>query len=126
MQVEISIGELLDKLSILYIKSKFITDPIKLLNVQKEIRVLEPLSQEFFSSPEIKNLFGELETVNFQLWKIEDDIREKEKSQEFDQEFIDLARAVYFTNDRRAEIKKQINLQTGSNLVEEKSYQNYT
>jgi hypothetical protein len=64
--------------------------------------------------------------VNFQLWKIEDDIRKKEKSQEFDQEFIDLARAVYFTNDRRAEIKKQINLQSGSNLVEEKSYQNYT
>ena len=126
MQVEISIGELLDKLSILYIKSKFITDPIKLLNVQKEIRVLEPLSQEFFSSPEIKNLFGELETVNFQLWKIEDDIREKEKSQEFDQEFIDLARAVYFTNDRRAEIKKRINLQSGSNLVEEKNYQSYT
>jgi hypothetical protein len=126
MQVEISISELLDKLSILYIKSKFITDPIKLLNVQKEIRVLEPLSQEFFSSPEIKNLFGELETVNFQLWKIEDAIREKEKDQEFGQEFIDLARAVYFTNDRRAEIKKQINLQSGSNLVEEKSYQSYT
>ena len=126
MRVEISIGELLDKLSILYIKKKFISEASKLQNVQNEIDSLEPFALDFFASSEIKKLFDELEHTNLHLWNIEDLIREKEKKKEFDQEFIDLARAVYFTNDERARIKKQINQKTGSNLVEEKSYQDYT
>lgn len=125
MKVEISIGELLDKLSILYIKRKFISDTEKIQNVQKEIDVLEPLSNHFLSSPEIKTIFDELEHTNLHLWNVEDLIREKENRKEFDQDFIDLARSVYITNDQRASLKKKINLITGSNLVEEKSYQEY-
>ena len=125
MKVEISIGELLDKLSILYIKRKFISDPEKIQNVQKEIDILEPLSNRFLSSPEIRTIFDELEHTNLHLWKVEDLIREKENRKEFDQDFIDLARSVYITNDQRASLKKKINLITGSNLVEEKSYQKY-
>lgn len=125
MKVEISIGELLDKLSILYIKRKFISDTEKIQNVQKEINVLEPLSNHFLSSPEIKTIFDELEHTNLHLWNVEDLIREKENRKEFDQDFIDLARSVYITNDQRASLKKKINLITGSNLVEEKSYQEY-
>ena len=125
MKVEISIGELLDKLSILYIKRKFISDPEKIQNVQKEIDVLEPLSNNFLTSSEIRTIFDELEHTNLHLWNVEDLIREKENRKEFDQDFIDLARSVYITNDQRASLKKKINLITGSNLVEEKSYQKY-
>lgn len=125
MKVEISIGELLDKLSILYIKRKFISDPEKIQNVQKEIDVLEPLSNHFLTSSEIRTIFDELEHTNLHLWNVEDLIREKENRKEFDQDFIDLARSVYITNDQRASLKKKINLITGSNLVEEKSYQEY-
>jgi len=125
MKVEISIGELLDKLSILYIKRKFISDPEKIQNVQKEIDVLEPLSNNFLTSSEIRTIFDELEHTNLHLWNVEDLIREKENRKEFDQDFIDLARSVYITNDQRASLKKKINFITGSNLVEEKSYQEY-
>ena len=125
MKVEISIGELLDKLSILYIKRKFISDTEKIQNVQKEIDVLEPLSNNFLTSSEIRTIFDELEHTNLHLWNVEDLIREKENRKEFDQDFIDLARSVYITNDQRASLKKKINLITGSNLVEEKSYQEY-
>jgi len=126
MLVQISTGELLDKLSILYIKRKFISDPEKIQNVQKEIDVLEPLSLGFLSVPGVKLLFESLEHTNLQLWEIEDSIRDKERSKEFDQDFIRLARAVYFTNDERSKIKKEINQLTESELVEEKSYQIYT
>lgn len=126
MLVQISTGELLDKLSILYIKRKFISDPEKIQNVQKEIDVLEPLSLGFLSIPEVKLLFESLEHTNLQLWEIEDSIRDKERSKEFDQDFIRLARSVYFTNDERSKIKKEINQLTESELVEEKSYQIYT
>ena len=125
MKVEISIGELLDKLSILYIKRKFISDPEKIQNVQKEIDVLEPLSNHFLTLPEIRTIFDKLEHTNLHLWNVEDLIREKENKKEFDQDFIDLARSVYITNDQRASLKKKINFITGSNLVEEKSYQKY-
>lgn len=125
MKVEISIGELLDKLSILYIKRKFISDPEKIQNVQKEIDVLEPLSNHFLTLPEIRTIFDELEHTNLHLWNVEDLIREKENRKEFDQDFIDLARSVYITNDQRASLKKKINFITGSNLVEEKSYREY-
>jgi hypothetical protein len=126
MKVEISVGELLDKLSILYIKRNFISCPDKIRNVLKEIDVLEPLAIKFISSLDVKNLFFELENINLNLWNIEDLIREKENKKEFDQDFIDLARSVYITNDQRASLKKQINLITGSNLVEEKSYKDYS
>ena len=126
MKVEISVGELLDKLSILYIKRNFISCPDKIRNVLKEIDVLEPLAIKFISSLDVKNLFFELENINLNLWNIEDLIREKENKKEFDQDFIDLARSVYITNDQRASLKKQINMITGSNLVEEKSYKDYS
>lgn len=126
MKVEISVGELLDKLSILYIKRNFISCPDKVRNVLKEIDVLEPLAIKFISSLDVKNLFFELENINLNLWNIEDLIREKENKKEFDQDFIDLARSVYITNDQRASLKKQINMITGSNLVEEKSYKDYS
>lgn len=122
MKVEISVGELLDKLSILYIKRNFISCPDKIKNISKEIDLLEPLSNQFLSDPSVKNLFLELEKINLNLWNIEDLIREKENKKEFDQGFIDLARSVYITNDKRASLKKEINMVTGSNLVEEKSY----
>lgn len=126
MKVEISVGELLDKLSILYIKRNFISCPDKIRNVLKEIDVLEPLAIKFISSLDVKNLFLKLENINLNLWNIEDLIREKENKKEFDQDFIDLARSVYITNDQRASLKKQINMITGSNLVEEKSYKDYS
>ena len=126
MKVEISVGELLDKLSILYIKRNFISCPDKIRNVLKEIDVLEPLAIKFISSLDVKNLFFELENINLNLWNIEDLIREKENKKEFDQDFIDLAMSVYITNDQRASLKKQINMITGSNLVEEKSYKDYS
>ena len=125
MKVEISDGELLDKLSILEIKALFIKDEQKLTNVQREIEELKPLCVNLFVSREIKESYEELKNVNLKLWEIEDSIRIKEKEQEFDDEFIRLARGVYFTNDLRAEIKKRINLFSRSYLVEEKSYVNY-
>lgn len=125
MKVEISDGELLDKLSILEIKAIFIGDEEKLKNVNKEIEELKPLCVNLFTSREIKDGYEELKGVNLRLWEIEDSIRVKEKAKEFDEEFIRLARAVYFTNDKRAEIKKKINLFSGSYLVEEKSYSDY-
>ena len=125
MKVEISDGELLDKLSILEIKSIFIGDPEKLENIQKEIAELKPLCVNLFVSQVILEDYEELKSVNLKLWEIEDSIRSKEKVKEFDDEFIRLARAVYFTNYKRAEIKKRINLFSGSYLVEEKSYSDY-
>lgn len=125
MKVEISDGELLDKLSILEIKAIFIGDEQKLENVNKEIEELKPLCVNLFASNSIKDDYEELKHVNLKLWEIEDSIRVKEKAKEFDDEFIRLARAVYFTNDKRAEIKKRINLFSGSYLIEEKSYSDY-
>ena len=125
MKVEISDGELLDKLSILKIKEKFIGDPAKLENINNEIDVLSPLGADLLGSLEISDLYHQLIFVNTKLWEVEDQLRIKEKSQEFDEEFIRLARSVYYTNDERAELKKRINTISGSFLVEEKSYQDY-
>jgi hypothetical protein len=123
MKVEISIGELLDKLSILMIKSKKITDESKLENIRKE---LEELKNAFpIENSDLGELFNELVCVNEQLWVIEDRLRQKEREKVFDDEFISLARSVYFTNDKRSEIKKVINKKTHSNIVEEKSYEKY-
>ena len=122
----VSFGELLDKITILQIKSERMIDPVKLANVRKELLALERIWNEHPSSNiEVGSLIKSLKAVNEKLWDIEDDIRIKEKAQEFDAEFIRLARAVYFENDERAKIKKDINLALGSSYVEEKSYQDY-
>jgi len=127
MQVEVSNGELLDKLSILEIKLNKIEDKEKLANVQKEFDTLNTLAKELFENNEsnLQNHYLELSNINGQLWDIEDWIRDCEKRKDFGAEFIQLARSVYVTNDRRSEVKKIINTITGSELVEEKSYDKY-
>ncbi|MGV8943283.1 DUF6165 family protein [Thermomonas sp.] len=124
--VPVSFGELLDKISILQIKSERMTDAAKLANVRNELSALE---QTWMAHPSaggnIAQLRAALKAVNERLWVIEDDIRSKEKAQVFDEGFIQLARSVYFENDVRAGIKKDINLALGSAYVEEKSYQDY-
>jgi hypothetical protein len=123
MKIEVSVGEIIDKLSILQIKILFINDEEKLKNVRKEYDYLNDI---VFNQMKINESdFLSLVTVNQRLWEVEDLIRVKEKNKEFDSEFIELARSVYFTNDKRAEIKKNINLKYGSLFVEEKSYNKY-
>ena len=123
MKREVSIGEIIDKLSILQIKTSFIKDDEKLNNVKKEYDYLYNI---VFNEMKIKQSdFSNMVDINQVLWKIEDDIRDKERDKVFDTEFIELARSVYTTNDKRAEIKKEINLKYGSLFVEEKSYSNY-
>ena len=124
MKVEVSNGEILDKLSILEIKLDNVKDESKLENIGREHTALSLMAGHIPASP--LELYNDLKSVNQELWDIEDRIRVKEKNKEFDQEFIALARSVYQTNDKRAEIKKEINLHTGSNLVEEKSYEDYS
>ena len=119
-------GELLDKITILRIKAARILDPAKLANVRLELELLEQTWRESrFSGADIARDERALQQVNERLWDIEDRIREKEARQIFDREFIELARAVYHSNDERAAIKKRINVTLGSRLVEEKSYQAY-
>ena len=126
LQVPVSVGEVLDKITILQIKLAHISDANKRVNIQNELDALLPLvAGDGFATDEMQGLMAELKSVNEALWDIEDDIREKEAVKSFDAEFIKLARAVYVTNDKRAEIKKQINLATGSALIEEKSYESY-
>jgi hypothetical protein len=124
--VPVSYGELIDKITILEIKSKQMTDPAKLANVRNE---LDQLNATWAAHPaaatDIADERARLLAVNETLWDIEDRIRLKEKAQAFDQEFIELARAVYFRNDERAAVKREINLKLGSQLVEEKSYKDY-
>ena len=125
MQVEISIGELFDKLTILEIKIDKINDPTKLENVTKEWNALNKKSMDILSIFADSVLFkkiDQLKNVNEELWWVEDSIRENEKKQIFDKEFVELARSVYKLNDERSEIKRQINLLTKSNIIEEKSY----
>ena len=125
MKIEVSIGEIIDKISILDLKLRNIIDENQLINIRKEYDYLINIVNEDgtfdLSSDEYKNLFG----INLRLWQIEDSIRNKEKEKSFDSEFVSLARQVYITNDRRAELKKEINLKYGSNFIEEKSYSNY-
>jgi hypothetical protein len=123
MKIEVSIGEIVDKLSILQIKTEMIEDEEKLVNIKKEYNYLHNI---IFNKMDIEQSdFSDMVSVNQKLWRIEDDIRNKEKERQFDDEFINLARLVYFTNDKRAEIKKNINLKYGSLFVEEKSYNKY-
>jgi len=125
--VPVAFGELLDKISILQIKSERISDQAKLANVRAELSALE---KTWMAHPaggqDIARLRADLKAVNEQLWEIEDAVRLKDKAGEFDAAFIELARSVYLRNDERARIKKAINLALGSAYVEEKSYQDYT
>ena len=124
MKVEISLGELVDKVSILAIKLKKIKSPDKLKNIQKEYDLLS-ISMQGAGIDAASEEFKQLEQINLRLWDIEDQIRLKEAAKAFDRQFIELARSVYFTNDDRAAVKKVINLKYGSDLVEEKEYVDY-
>jgi hypothetical protein len=124
--VPISPGELIDKITILEIKSQRMTDAAKLHNVRTELSLLsDTWKASPFSATDISAEWAALRDVNAKLWDIEDDIRDKERDGRFDAGFIELARAVYVTNDERAAIKKRINTKLGSALVEEKSYAAY-
>jgi hypothetical protein len=126
LMVPISPGELIDKITILEIKSQRMTDPVKLRNVRNELALLnETWRASPYSATDIGAEWAALREVNGSLWDIEDRIRDKERDGAFDDVFVDLARAVYVTNDQRAAVKKQINLKLGSTLVEEKSYADY-
>lgn len=127
IKIELSVGELLDKISILQIKVERINDSSKLENIKKELSVLLSLWEgSAYVNHDLESEKNKLKLVNEELWDIEDKIREKEREQVFDKEFIELARSVYITNDKRADIKKIINSKTGSELVEEKSYSDYS
>ena len=124
MKIEVSNGELLDKISILELKLLKIKDQEKLVNVQKEFDKLNPLVQKLFEKHDgqLQNHYLELARINGKLWDIEDWIRECEHEKRFDKEFVELARSVYITNDKRSEVKKIINILTHSDFIEEKSY----
>ena len=129
MKVGVSNGEVLDKLSILEIKIDNITDELKLGNIKKEHAALrETIGEPDWFSHIFRDYgyYDQLKELNERLWDIEDAIRIKERDQEFDKEFVNLARSVYKTNDKRAEMKKEINLYTESELIEEKSYEDYS
>ena len=124
--VPISPGELLDKITILEIKSERMADEEKLANVRRELTLLnDTWSKRVRADKTVLRIHSELKHVNETLWEIEDDIRDKERLRQFDDRFIELARSVYFTNDKRAAAKKELNLYLGSDIVEEKSYQDY-
>ena len=127
MKIEVSNGELLDKISILELKMLKIEDEEKLVNIKKEFYTLNPLVVGLFEQydGQLQNHYLELAKINGELWDIEDWIRDCEREKRFDKEFVELARSVYITNDKRCEIKKLINLMTSSGLVEEKSYKAY-
>jgi hypothetical protein len=126
IQTPVSYGELIDKMTILQIKLQEIKDDAKLANVRNELELLDATwKNDKASETDIADETARLLAVNQRLWKIEDDIRMKERAQAFDQEFIQLARSVYIENDERAAIKREINVKLGSTLVEEKSYQDY-
>ena len=121
----VSLGELLDKISILIIKEKNIADTQKKYHIKNELDSLKKTLEDSISQSKVKEYIEKLIEINSKLWLIEDDIRDCEKKKQFDQKFIDLARAIYITNDRRSEIKLEINKKFGSELVEVKSYEKY-
>jgi len=123
MKIEVSNGEVIDKLTILEIKLEKITDPAKTANIKKEYEVLYPIVQSLF--PMDHPLLGSLKSINLSLWEIEDKIRELERNSDFGEEFIQTARQVYRLNDERAAAKYEINRLTNSGLTEEKSYEKY-
>jgi uncharacterized protein YukE len=124
--VPVSPGEVLDKITILEIKSERIKDESKLANVRHELALLQKTWDDSVKADDvIRGLHDQLKEINEALWEIEDDIRDEERSKTFSSRFIELARNVYFTNDRRSRVKKELNLYLGSDIVEEKSYQAY-
>ncbi len=123
MKIEVSNGEIIDKLTIIEIKLGRIQEDAKRINLQKEFDVLNEAAKTILSKDH--KLYKALYDINSQLWDIEDTIRDLERKKDFGDKFIETARSVYFYNDKRSEIKKQINLHTGSNLIEEKSYEKY-
>ncbi len=123
MKIEVSNGEIVDKLTIIMIKLERISDKAKIENLTKEYIVLDEAVEKIISKEE--KLFKDLLEVNTELWEIEDTIRDLERKKDFGAEFIETARSVYFKNDLRSEIKREINLKTGSGLIEEKSYEKY-
>jgi uncharacterized protein YukE len=126
LKIEVSAGEFLDKLTILEIKSQRIQDPAKVKNVRKELQLLhDAWASSQLSHKDISSQLRALKEVNETLWDIEDQIRRKEAEQLFDDQFVQLARSVYQYNDRRADIKRELNRILGSGLVEEKSYPDY-
>ncbi|MGM0450819.1 MAG: DUF6165 family protein [Pseudomonadota bacterium] len=127
IQIPVSFGEVLDKITILEIKSERIQDPEKLHHVRTELDALEQRWRDTVSDPgRVDGERQELKAVNEKLWEIEDAIREEEAGGRFGERFVALARSVYFTNDERAAIKKRVNLALGSRFIEEKSYRDYT
>lgn len=127
LNTPVSPGEFLDKLTILEIKAERIESAIKLVNIRHELALLKAIwSTSHYGTADLGNLVHELKTVNEILWDIEDKIRLKEAARTFDAEFIELARAVYLTNDRRANLKRKVNVLLDSPLLEEKSYADYT
>ncbi len=126
VNVEISIGEFFDKITILEIKKERISNEDKLVNINMELDGLNNLLvEQSFSRDDVAQEVAELRKINEMLWEIEDSIREKESQKAFDERFIELARAVYITNDKRSDIKRDINVKLGSDFVEEKSYEKY-
>ena len=121
----VSLGELLDKISILIIKEKNIVDTQKQYHIKNELEVLNKTLENSISRSQVKEYIEKLIEINSELWFIEDDIRDCERKKQFDQKFIDLARAIYIKNDRRSEIKLEINKKFGAKLVEVKSYEKY-
>lgn len=127
INVPISPGELVDKITILEIKKEFIKNDNKLKNINHEYDLLMQIyTTQISETVGISELKNKLKEINLELWKIEDDIRDCEREKSFSHTFIELARSVYFTNDRRSQVKLEINLLLNSNLVEEKSYKDYS
>lgn len=126
LSAEISVGEFLDKITILEIKSERIEDAAKLGNIHRELETLQRTWLDSpFSAQDLAAEIAELKSINERLWEIEDDIRDHEARGAFDDTFIQLARSVYITNDERAAVKRRINVKAGSELIEEKSYRDY-
>lgn len=126
IKIPVAVGELIDKISILSIKSEKLNEAEKLKNVTYELKILKEIKKNHLPSNEkLDELALQLKVVNSQLWEIEDEIREFERSKDFGEKFIELARAVYFTNDKRAMLKKKIDVLLGSDVTEEKSYSSY-
>jgi hypothetical protein len=125
MKIEVSNGEVLDKISILALKKSKIQDKAKLENVYHEYQTLLPYFDQIVNTKQLGDIYWNLSAVNTELWDVEDKLRELEKSRTFNTEFIELARSVYYLNDRRAELKRNINILSGSDLIEEKSYEDY-
>lgn len=123
MKIEVSNGEIIDKLTIIQIKLERITDKAKLVNLKKEYDELTSVSSSILSTSD--PLYLSLYKVNCELWDIEDHIRDLEREKEFGDDFVSTARSVYFKNDKRSELKREINIKTSSGLIEEKSYEKY-